>query len=150
MKLRSLLCLAPLCLLLTACPNFVNAPGAAFVASPANPAKATVYFYRPAQKIMSDYPFCMSLPESANNCFRLESGGYTTYVGDPGTVKFAGMMLTYRTLTLDLKAGDERYVEVKIEDDNADWAEVPAAEAKPKLAETRGIEHCSNDMIKKP
>jgi hypothetical protein len=88
----------------------------------------------------------MSLPENANNCFQLESGGYTAYAGDPGTVKFAGMMLTYRTLTLDLKPGDERYVEVKIEDDNADWAEVPAAEAKPKLAETRGINTCTNEL----
>jgi len=145
-KIHQLACVAVLGLLAAGCPTFANAPGAAFAKAPPSPGKATVYFYRPAQKIMSDYPFFMSLPESANNCFRLESGGYTAFVTDPGQVTVAGMMIKYSKKTFDLKAGEERYVEIQISDDDAVMAEVSAAEAQPKLAATRGINTCTEQV----
>lgn len=134
---------------LTGCPTFVKAPGPAYSPATVPAGKAVIYFYRPAEKIMSDYPFFMSLPESANNCFRLESGGYAAFVTDPGKITVAGMMTKYQTLTYDVKAGEERYIEIAIVDDEAAPREVQAAEGKSKISQTQGIETCSPDELKK-
>lgn len=136
-------------LLATGCPSWANANGPAFAPTAAPQSKAVLYVYRPATRYMSDYPFFMSLPESANNCFALESGGYTAQVVDPGSFRFAGALAGYHTMTVDLKAGEEHYVEVDIVDDKPVMKEVTADEAKAKIAETKGIEVCEPDKVAK-
>lgn len=149
MKYRAFALLAGTSLFTLGCPNFVNANGPVFTPASVPEGKAVVYFYRPAQKLMSDYPFFMSIPESANNCYRLESGGYTAHVADPGKLVVAGVMTSYKTVSLDLKAGDKRYVQVDISDDDAAPKEVSAAEAEAQIAAMHGIETCSPDEVKK-
>ena len=149
MNHRSFVFLAAAAVLTTGCPSFVNAKGPQFAGAPVPQGKAVVHFYRPAQKVMSDYAFFMSLPENANNCYRLESGGYVSHVSDPGKLTVAGAMLSYKRMSFDLKAGEERFVEVDIVDDDAALREVPSGEAKPKIAITRGIETCSPEDLKK-
>ena len=149
MKYVSSAFVAAIMLASTGCPSFVKAPGPGYAATPIPTGKAVIHFYRPAQKIMSDYPFFMSLPEAANNCFRVESGGFTTFETEPGDVTVGGIMLTYRKMTFHLKAGDERFVEIKVVDDDGVMEEVAANDAKPKLAETRGINTCSPEQVKR-
>lgn len=134
---------------LAGCPSFQKAPGPQFTSATIPADKAVIHFYRPPQKVMSDYPLFMSLPESANNCFRLESGGYTSFVTEPGKVTIAGAMVSYLTKTYELKAGEERYVQVDIVDDNAQLNEVPADQGKAKIASMHGIETCSPSDVKK-
>jgi len=134
----------------TGCPSFNNAPGPAFAHSPPPEGKATIYFYRPAQKIMSSYPLFMSLPASADNCFQLESGGYTAFVTDPGAVTIAAGLTHLFGKTFTVKSGEVKYVEVDIVDDDAVLNEVSAGEAQPKIVQTKGIVTCASDKVKNP
>ena len=147
--LASAVALGAITLFIAGCPNFQKAPGAPFSETKPPPGKAVIYFYRPTQKIMSSYPFFMSLPESANNCFRLESGGYMPFVTDPGSITVAGAMVSYKKMTIDVKAGDEKYVEVDVVDDDAAPKEVSASEGRARIAEMKGIETCAPSDVKK-
>lgn len=135
-----------MCIALTGCPSFVKAPGPRFSQLAPPRGKAIVYFYRPAKKIMSDYPVFMSIPESADNCYRLESGGYTAFVGHPGVVTVAAAMTDYVRFTLDLRSGEERYVKVEFVDDKPVLHEVSAEAARPDIAETLGIVRCEKQV----
>ena len=144
MNTRALAAVASLSLFATACPDFVKATGQPFSTVGAVKDKAIVYFYRPAQRFMSDYAFFMSIPETENNCFKVASGGYWAHVADPGTLNVMGALTpsNYVRVSLDLKAGDERYVEIDIRDDKAVATEVSPAEAKSKIGATRQGEVC--------
>jgi len=88
----------------------------------------------------------MSIPKAANNCFGMVTAGYYTWMTDPGkqTVSFAARD-GEKDYTIDLKAGDVRYVKVDFNDDFAPksfYLEVPADQALPEIAKYRMIEAC--------
>jgi hypothetical protein len=87
----------------------------------------------------------MSIPTSANNCFEMDSGGYYTFVADPGHLDVAAISATHGTprkdFGVDVHAGEVRYVEVEY-DDGPQVVEKTAGEASPILADTKQIAVC--------
>jgi hypothetical protein len=142
--------LGPLAISATGCPSFIEAPGAQFTPKKALEGQAVVYFYRPAKRIMGDYPVFMSIPYEADNCFKMESGGYTVHFAAPGKLRVAGAMTGWAEYNTELKAGDERWVRVEFNDDEKPaMTEVAASVGRSEVRENREIETCSDKVSEK-
>lgn len=148
-RLAMTLFAAVFCVATAGCPNWMKAPGAPFAATPVPEGKGVVYFYRPPTRIMSDYTVFMSIPLSANNCWGLESGGYTAHVVEPGEFVVAGAGAGYVTHTTQVTAGSETYVRVAFVDDEPTMTTVSASEGKAEIASLSGIETCTEKVEKK-
>ncbi len=123
-----------------------TASGPAFAAAQVPEGKAVVYFFRTQKFMMSANTIFMSIPKAANNCFGMVPGGYYPYVTEPGrlTVGFAARD-GEKDFTIDLKAGDARYVQVDFSDDLVPasfYKEIPEAEAAPKMSKYRTVSPC--------
>jgi hypothetical protein len=121
------------------------ASGPPYAAQAATPGKATVNFFRENKSRYSAIAIMMSIPTSANNCFEMDSGGYYTYVVDPGHLDVLAISATHGTprtdFAMDLEAGEVRYVEVEY-DDGPKVVEKAAPEASPVIADTKQIAVC--------
>lgn len=108
--------------------------------------KAAVYFFRSGKFMMSANSIFMSIPKAANNCFGMVTAGYWAYVTDPGelTVTHAARD-GEKEYTIDLEAGDVKYVKVDFNDDMVPktfYQEIPATQALPEISKYRMIEPC--------
>jgi hypothetical protein len=96
--------------------------------------------------MMSANTIFMSIPRNANNCFSMVTAGYYPYIADPGELEvLAAARHGDRALTIDLKAGDVKYVKIDFNDNfmpTAEFTEFPANEALPEIQKYRMIDKC--------
>jgi hypothetical protein len=123
-----------------------TASGPAFKSVQLPAGKAVVYFFRSDKFMMSANSIFMSIPKAANNCFGMVTAGYYAYVTDPGelTVTHAARD-GEKEYTIDIEAGDVKYVKVDFNDDmmpKTFYQEIPAAQALPEISKYRLIEPC--------
>lgn len=124
-----------------------KASGAVFTAAPVPAGKAVVHFFRSDKFMMSKITIFMSVPKAANNCFKMVKAGYYTFTTDPGklTVSHASAHDGEKEYTIDMEAGEVKYVKVDFNDDflpKSFYQEIPAAQALPEISKYRMIEPC--------
>ena len=110
-----------------------KASGPVYTPAQVPPGKAVVYFFRTDKFMMSGNTIFMSLPKAANNCFGMVTAGYYPFIADPGKLTVSSAARDgEKDFSIDLKAGDERYVKIDFNDDMAPkstYQEIPAGQA---------------------
>lgn len=127
----------------TLLPKHADGPAFSPVAVP--PGNAVIYFYRPERVSMSATTNFMSIPLSADNCFAMVNGGYYAYITTPGkvTVGSAAMRSGMVSFSLDVIAGDVRYVDVSFGwMPTPEYKEVAEARALQEITKLRQISVC--------
>jgi hypothetical protein len=124
-----------------------KASGPVFTAAPVPAGKAVVYFFRSDKFMMSKITIFISIPKEANNCFKMVKAGYYSYIANPGelTVSHSSTHDGNKEYTIDLEAGDVKYVKVDFNDDmlpKSFYQEIPADQALPEISKYRMIEPC--------
>jgi len=122
-----------------------SAKGPVFTGISTPPGKAVVYFFRPDKFMLSARSVFMSIPKQADNCFAFNTGGYYSYVAQPGKlVVSAGAVGKPQDFTFDLNPGDAKYVKVDLD---STWGtlqieEVSAEKAMAEIKAYRLIDIC--------
>jgi hypothetical protein len=123
-----------------------SAKGPVFTPVTVPAGKAVVYFFRTDKFAMSANTIFMSIPHAANNCFGMVTAGYYPFVTDPGSLTVSSAARGgQKQFTIDLKAGDVKYVKVDFNSDfipKTFYQEIAPAEALPEISQYRMIEAC--------
>ena len=132
-------------LVLTGC----GATGPAYVAEPemnVGSDKALVYIYRPSAFAGSavTYDVHVGPVEDDKAIVELKNGGYFPYYTTPGEIDFWAKTESTSSVTLDLKAGDVKYIKGVVNMGfvvgRPELVEVSAEQGQADLAETKRLE----------